>query len=88
MHPQFSATTRLALRGGDEVLYFRREAVLGFPVSTTSYSRRAVSTIQAQSAGPDNERSLTDTDGSTLFPSGLKFHSFSFSISMTPRMGI
>ena len=47
IHPHFSATTRLALRGGNEVLYFRREAVLDLPISTTSYSRHAVSTIQS-----------------------------------------
>ena len=46
MHPQFSATTRLAPGVGCGFLYFRSEAVLGLPVSTTSYSRHAVSTVQ------------------------------------------
>ena len=32
-------------------LYFRSKAVLGLPVSTTSYSRYAVSTVQTQSQG-------------------------------------
>ena len=68
MHPQFSATTRLALRGGDEVLYFRSRAVLGLPVSTTSYSRHVFSNVQTRSTGPDNEWSLTDTDRANLFP--------------------
>ena len=44
-------------------LYFRSKAVLGLPVSTTSYSRHAVSTVQTRSTGPDNRRSLTNTDG-------------------------
>ena len=54
IHPHFSATTRLALRGGDEVLYFRREAVLGLPVSTTSYSRHTVSTVQSPISTANN----------------------------------
>ena len=33
-------------KGWVEVLYFRNKAVLGLPVSTTSYSRYAVSTNQ------------------------------------------
>ena len=41
-------------RRWDEVLYFRNKAVLGLPVSTTSYSQYAVSTIQTRSTGPDN----------------------------------
>jgi len=44
-------------------LYFRSKAVLGLPVSTTSYSRYTVSTIQTWSAGPTTVRSLTDIDG-------------------------
>ena len=60
-------TTRLALRGGDEVLYFRNKAVLGLPVSTTSYSRHAVSTVQTRSAGPTTVRALIDTGGGLLF---------------------
>ena len=50
------------------LLYFPSEAVLGLPVSTTSYSWHAVSTVQTRSTGPDNERSLTDTEGATFFP--------------------
>ena len=63
-------------KGWVEVLYFRSKAVLGLPVSTTSYSRHAVSTIQTWSTGPDNGRSLTDTDGARQFPPGLQFLSF------------
>ena len=54
-------------RRWDGVLYFWGEAVLGLPVPTTFYSRHAVSTIQTWSAGPTTVRSLTDTDGATLF---------------------
>ena len=46
-----------------EVMYFRSKAVLGLPVSTTSYSRHAVSTVQSWSAGPTMVRSSIDTDG-------------------------
>ena len=49
-------------KDGDEVLYFRSEAVLGLPVSTTSYSRHAVSTVQSSISTADNDRSLIDTD--------------------------
>ena len=73
MHPQFSATTRLALRGSDEVLYFRSKVVLGLPVSTISYFRHAVSTVQTRSTGPDNEWSLTDTDRAKHSLPGLQF---------------
>ena len=45
-----------------EVLYFRSKAVLGLPVSTTSYSRYAVSTVQTWSADPTTVRSSIDTD--------------------------
>ena len=51
MRPLFSAATRLALGVGCGFLYFRSKAVLGLPVSTTSYSRHAVSTVQTQSRG-------------------------------------
>ena len=44
-------------------MYFRGEAVLGLPVSTTSYSRHAASTIQSPISIADNGRSLIDTDG-------------------------
>ena len=44
-------------------LYFRSKAVLGLSVSTTSYSRYAVSTIQSPISTSDNDRSLTDSDG-------------------------
>ena len=44
-------------------LYFRSKTLLGLPVSTTSYSRHAVSTIQTWSAGLTTVRSLIDTDG-------------------------
>ena len=50
-------------KGWVEVLYFRNKAVLGLPVSTTSYSRHAVSTIQTWSAGPTTVRSSIDSDG-------------------------
>ena len=50
----------------DGVLYFRSEAVLGLPVSTTSYSRHTVSTVQTWSAGPTTVRSLIDTDGAKI----------------------
>ena len=83
------------LRGGDEVLYFRSEAVLGLPVSITSYSRHAVSTIQSPISTADNGRSLIDTDGDRPqepcpvviptshphSPSGLQFSSFPYCIS-------
>ena len=67
MRPLFSVATRLALGVGCGFLYFRIKAVLGLPVSTTSYSLYAVSTIRTWSAGPTTVRSLTDTDGATLF---------------------
>ena len=63
MHPQFSATTRLALGVGCRFLYFRNKAVLGLPVSTIFYSRYAVSTVQSPISTADNDRSLIDTDG-------------------------
>ena len=44
-------------------LYFRNKAVLGLPVSTTSYSRYAVSTVQSPISTAENDRSLIDTDG-------------------------
>ena len=44
-------------------LYFRSKSVLDLPVSTTSYSRHAVSTIQSPISTADNGRSLIDTDG-------------------------
>ena len=50
-------------KGWVEVLYFRSKAVLGLPVSTTSYSRHAVSTIQSPISTADNDRSLIDSDG-------------------------
>ena len=50
-------------RRWDGVLYFRGEAVLDLPVSTTSYSRYAVSTIQTWPAGPTTVRSSTDSNG-------------------------
>ena len=46
MRPLFSAATRVALGVGCGFLYFRSKAVLGLPVSTTSYSRHAVSIIK------------------------------------------
>ena len=77
MHPKFSTTIRLAPGFGCGFLYFRSKTVLGLPVSTTSYSRHAASTVQTWSAGLTTARSLTDTDGTTL-PSlpGLRFYSF------------
>ena len=54
-------------RRWDGIMYFRSEVVLGLPVSTTSYSRHAVSTFQTWSAGPTTVRSLINTDGATLF---------------------
>ena len=49
-----------------EVLYFRSKTVLGLPVSTTSYSRHAVSTVQTWSPGPTTVRSSIDTDGARI----------------------
>ena len=63
-------------RRWDGVLYFRGEAVLDLPVSTTSYSRYAVSTVQTWSVGPTTARSLTDTGRTTPLPPGLRFYSF------------
>ena len=63
MHLQFSATTRLAPGVGCGFLYFRSKAVLGLPVSTTSYFRYAVSTVQSPISTANNDRSLIDTDG-------------------------
>ena len=60
-------------RRWDGIMYFRSEAALGLLVSTTSYSRHAVSTVQTWSAGPTTVRSLTDSDGTTPLPPGLKF---------------
>ena len=51
MHPQFSATTRITPGVGCGFLYFQNKVVLGLPVSTNSYSRYAVSTVQTQSQG-------------------------------------
>ena len=72
-------------RRWDGVLYFRREAVLGLPVSTTSYFRHAVSTVQTWSSGPTTARSLTDTSGTTPLPPGLRFYSFFHSKTFIPR---
>ena len=58
MHPQFSVTTRLAPGVGCGFLYFQSEAVLGLPVSTTSYSRHAASTIQSPISTADNRTAL------------------------------
>ena len=63
-------------KGWVEIMYFRNKAVLDLPVSTTSYSQYTVSTIQTRSTGPDNRRSLTDTDGARQFLHGLQFLSF------------
>ena len=41
--------------------------VLSLPVSTTSYSRHAVSTVQTSISCANNERALTDTSGGLLF---------------------
>ena len=60
----------------DGVLYFRNKAVLGLPVSTTSNSRHAVSTVQTWSTWPTMARSLTDTGGTTPLLPGLRFYSF------------
>ena len=54
MHHHFSATTRLAPGVGCGFLYFRSKAVLGLPVSTTSYSRHAASTVQSPISTADN----------------------------------
>ena len=50
-------------KGWVEVLYFRNKAVLGLPISTTSYSRHAVSTVQSPISTADNDWSLIDIDG-------------------------
>ena len=50
-------------KGWVEILYFRSKAVLFLPVSTTSYSRHAVSTVQTWSAGPTTLQSSIDSDG-------------------------
>src|SRR6185295_12878220 len=55
--------TRLAPGVGCRFLYFRSKAILGLPVSTTSYSRHAVSTAQSPISTADNDWSLTDSDG-------------------------
>src|SRR6185312_4104354 len=47
-------------------LYFRSKAVLGLPVSTTSYSRHAVSTTQSPISTADNDRCLTDSNGAKV----------------------
>ena len=44
-------------------LYFRSDTVLGLPVSTTSYSRHAVSTNSIPNQHYHNDRSLIDTGG-------------------------
>ena len=54
--------------------------VLSLPVSTTSYSRHAVSTVQTRSAGPTTVRALTDTGGSLFF-----IHSISITIFLSAR---
>ena len=72
-------------RRWDGVVYFRNKAVLGLPVSTTSYSQHAVSTVQTWLAGPTTARSLTDTGGTTLLPPGLRFYSFFHSKTFIPR---
>ena len=50
-------------KGWEGVMYFRRKAVLGLSVSTTSYSQYAVTTIPSPISTADNDRSLIDTDG-------------------------
>ena len=68
MHPQFSATTRLAPGVGCGFLYFRSKAVLGLPVSTTSYSRHAASTIQSPISTADNGTVLNRHRWGYTFP--------------------
>src|SRR6185503_20240997 len=68
MHPQFSTTTRLAPGVGCGFLYFRNKAVLGLPVSTTSYSRYAASTIQTPISTADNDTVLNRHGWGYTFP--------------------
>ena len=63
-------------------LYFRSEAVLGLPVSTTSYSRHAVSTIQTWSAGPTTVQSSIDSDGAKT-PRNLVLLSYLYIITIS-----
>ena len=51
-----------------EVLYFRSKAVLGLPVSTTSYSRHAVSIVQSLISTADNGTILNQHRRSYTFP--------------------
>ena len=96
MHFQFSATTRPPQELGAGSCTF--EARLVLPVSTTSYSRHAVSTVQSPISTADNERSLTDSDGAKaprnpvllpylyiiiISPSDLTFSIYSISKSNT-----
>ena len=48
---------------GCRFMYFQCMAVLDLSVSTTSYSRHAVSTVQFPISTADNDRSLIDTVG-------------------------
>ena len=50
-------------KGWEGFLYFQSRAVLGLPVSTTSYSRYVVSTVPSPISTANNGRSLIDTDG-------------------------
>ena len=68
MHPQFSATTRLAPGVGCGFLFFRSKAVLGLPVSTISYSRHAASTIQSPISTADNGTVLNRHRWGYTFP--------------------
>ena len=59
---------------GYEFLYFRNKAVLGLPVSTTSYSRHAVSTVQSPISTANNGSVLNQHRQTKHFPPGLHFH--------------
>ena len=81
MHPQFSTTTRPPQELGAGSCTF--EARLVLPVSTTSYSRHAVSTTQSPISTADNDRSLTDSDGAKA-PRNLILLPYVY-IIITPR---
>ena len=67
-------TPRIASRDSK----YRCNSVISLPVSTTSYFRHVVSTVQTRSSGPTTVRSSIDTGGSSfshLFHSNTPTHS-------------
>ena len=66
------------LRGGKESCTFEVRQYSAYRFWVPPTPGMWLVQYQTRSAGPDNGRSLTDTDGAKQFPSGLKFHFLSF----------